>query len=158
MPPSLFSPRDKLERLVPSHRAALLLSATSQGNMKTETQVVRGPFVWERGAVVRGKPTANLRTKELPVPFYGGRQWFVFYPNAAKKKKVFFRPSPWIWDVCRQTNLVSSIDWSRKTQLESRWCWRSDKFRPVLMFSQWYWTFHCALICKPVCVYTPDCK
>lgn len=42
--------------------------------MKTETQVVRGPFVWERGAVVRGKPTANLHTKELPVPFYGGRQ------------------------------------------------------------------------------------
>lgn len=60
--------REKLDRLVLSHQAALLLSATSQGNMKTETQVVRGAFVWDRGAVVRGKPTANLHTKELPVP------------------------------------------------------------------------------------------
>lgn len=62
-----FPPEGKLERLVLSHQAALLLSATSQENMKTETQVVRSAFVWDRGAVVRGKPTANLQTKELPV-------------------------------------------------------------------------------------------
>lgn len=52
-----------------SHQAAFLLSATSQGNMKTEIQVVCCSFVWDLGAVVRGKPFANLQTKELPVLF-----------------------------------------------------------------------------------------
>lgn len=62
-------PREKLERLVLSYRAAFPLSATSQGNMKIEIQVVCSAFVWDVGAVVRGKPSANLQTKELPVPF-----------------------------------------------------------------------------------------
>lgn len=42
----------------------------------------------------------------------------LYFTPAQQKKKLFFRRSPWIWDVCRQTNLVSSIDWSRKTQQE----------------------------------------
>lgn len=66
--------------------------------MKTETQVVRGPFVWERGAVVRGKPTANLRTKELPVcRFMAADNDLYFNParqKREKKKVFFFRPSP----------------------------------------------------------------
>lgn len=60
---ALLSPQGQTGRTGLLSAAAPVLSATSQGNMKTEIQVVCEAFVRGLGAVVCGKPSANLQTK-----------------------------------------------------------------------------------------------